>query len=146
MIIISVPFSPPRPLFSALAFGKWLLANLGSNRPPASISLHSVYCFRNTERPEPEMLSFAYLVTPIIGGGVDPSGLTGPADEAFRSEYAQAAIKLVCASIEGIRDLDEVWDKDPELKAKVVSECERLLKLIGVDEEGLTEWHQKHAV
>jgi len=92
------------------------------------------------------MLSFAYLVTPVVGGGADPTGLTVVPADALGNEYAQSAIKLVCASIEGIRDLDEVWDKEPELKAKVVSECERLLRLIGVDDEGVAEWHQKHAV
>ena len=52
-----------------LAFGKWLLGNLGLNKPPAAVSLHSVYCFRHTGRSDPEMLSLAYMVTPIIGGG-----------------------------------------------------------------------------
>ncbi len=132
--------------FFSLAFGKWLLANLGSNTPPASLSLHSVYCFRNTGRPEPEMLSFAYIITPIPAGGMDPSGLTGPATPRQRTEYAECAVRLVGGSIDGMADLDKVWDDDPDLKAVVISECERLFEIIGVDAEGMQDWKSRHGL
>lgn len=146
---LRMPASLAQPWFLrlfTLAFGKWLLGNLGMNRPPAALSLHSVYCFRNTNRPEPEMLSLAYLVTPLIGGGEDPTGLTSAVVEAQKNEYEDAATELVEASIDGLLDLDEVWDKDPGLKQQVVSECERLLKLIGVDDDGLREWRSAHGL
>jgi hypothetical protein len=129
-----------------LAFGKWLLGNLGLNKPPAAVSLHSVYCFRTTGGSDPEMLSLAYVVTPIIGGGEDPTGLTGRKTAGQKDEYADAALDLVAASIDRFQDLDEVWDNDPALKATVIRECERLLRIIGVDDEGLREWHARHAV
>lgn len=132
--------------FFSLAFGKWLLASLGSSTPPASLSLHSVYCFRNTDRPEPEMLSFAYAITPLDVGGVDPSGLTGPATPHDRPEYVECAISLIANSIDGMKDLDKVWDDEPGLKAAAVSECERLFGIIGVDAEGIREWKARHAL
>jgi len=128
--------------FFTLAFGKWLLGNLGFNRPPAALSLHSVYCFRNTGRVDPEVLSLAYLISPVIGGGKDPSGLTAQAAARQRYENMDSAIELVASSIDRIQDLDEIWDKDPALKTKIVAECERLLRLIGVDDESLMEWRR----
>lgn len=130
--------------FFSLAFGKWLLASLGSNTPPAVLSLHSVYCFRNTDRPEPEMLSFAYVITPLDVGGVDPSGLTGPSSPHHRPEYVECAVELIEDSLDGMRDLDEVWDDDPDLKKMVVEECERLFRIIGVDDDGIQLWKGRH--
>ena len=52
----------------------------------------------------------------------------------------------MATSIDRLQDLDEVWYNDPALKAKVISECERLLRIIGVDDEGIREWHARHAV
>jgi hypothetical protein len=132
--------------FFTLAFGKWLLGNLDTNMPPSSISVHSVFCFRNTGRDDPEMLSLAYIIIPIIGGGVDPTGLTGEESGTTNTGYVEAATALVGASIDGLLDLDEVWDKDPELKERIVEECERLFKLIGADEEWLADWRRHHGL
>ncbi len=92
-----------------------------------------------------EMLSLAYMVTPIIGGGDDPTGLTAENSQP-EGRISDAALDLVATSIDRLQDLDEVWYNDPALKAKVISECERLLRIIGVDDEGIREWHARHAV
>ncbi len=81
--------------FFTLAFGKWLLANLAMNSPRSAVTLQSVYSFRNTDRPEPEMLSLAYVISPIIGGGADPTQLTNPGVPLpSREEYAVSAVRL----------------------------------------------------
>jgi hypothetical protein len=132
--------------FFTLAFGKWLLANLSTNNPRSNVTLRSVYTFRNTERDEPEMLSLAYLVSPVIGGGADPSGLTAPGIATPEVEYADGAVQLIAASIEGVQDLDQVWQMKAESKLQIVSECEDLLKAIGVDDDGLAAWRTRHGL
>lgn len=132
--------------FFTLAFGKWLLANLAMNSPRSAVTLQSVYSFRNTDRPEPEMLSLAYVIVPIIGGGADPTQLTNPGVPLPSEEYAVSSVRLISASLDGIKDLDHVWHQEPQLKATIVGECEELLKAIGVDDSGLQEWRQRHGL
>ncbi len=132
--------------FFTLAFGKWLLANLALNTPRAIATLHSAYSFRNTDRTEPEMLSLAYVISPVIGGGADPTQLTKPGVPHPSEEYAASSVRLISASLDGIKDLDHVWHQEPQLKATVVGECEDLLKAIGVDDSGLQAWRQRHGL
>lgn len=131
-----------------LAFGKWLLVNLAQNSPRAVVTLQSAYQFRNTDRPDPEMLSLAYLVTPIIAGASDPTNLatTSAAQGKDNDGYAEFAIKLVAPSLDEIRDLDEVWHAEPELMKVIILECETLLQVIGVDEAGIIEWRAHHKI
>jgi hypothetical protein len=131
--------------FFTLAFGKWMLVNLTENNPRAIATLQSAYLFRNTNRERPEMLSLAYFATPILQGGGDPTGLTSSAAKGTSDvEYAQHALKLVAPSLDGMKDLDEVWDNDATVKNAVVAECEGLLQMIGVDEQGLRDWRIRY--
>jgi len=132
--------------FFTLAFGKWLLANLAQNSPRATVTLQSVYSFRNKDRTEPEMLSLAYLISPVISGGADPSGLTNPGYPSPTKEYTDSSVGLIASSINGIKDLDHVWHQEPQLKRKIIEECEALLKAIGVDEIGLQGWMQQYGL
>jgi hypothetical protein len=134
--------------FFTLAFGKWLLANLNAHSPRSVVHLQSAFGFRNTTRPDPEMLSLAYLVTPVIAGGKDPTSLTGRGAAAapVACGYEEHALNLINPSLEGMQDLDTVWVHDPELMNVIVGECEGLLKLIGVDDSGLAEWRTHHGL
>ena len=132
--------------FFTLAFGKWLLANLALNTPRATAKLHSAYSFRNSKRAEPEMLSLAYVISPVIGGGADPTRLTNPGVPLPSEEYTASSVRLISASLDGIKDLDHVWHQEPKLKATIVGECEDLLTAIGVDDSGLQEWRQEHGL
>jgi hypothetical protein len=131
-----------------LAFGKWLLVNLARNSPRAVVTLQSAYLFRNTDWTTPEMLSLSYLVKPVVGGGGDPTNLA--ASSAARgtgdTDYADYAVKLVAPSVEEMRDLDEVWDDEPNLMQAIIGECEGLLRLIGVDDGGIERWRKSHGI
>src|SRR5262249_32063231 len=128
---LKAPSALPQPLFLrffTLALGKWLLSNLVRNSPSSVITQRTSYWFRNTGRDEPEMLSLAYLVTPRIAGGPDPTQITGPANAAnVEREYEEAAVKLITPCMEEMKDLDEVWDEEDEKKRVIVSDCEELL-------------------
>ena len=53
------------------------LVNLDENSPRAVVALQSAYLFRNTDRTQPEMLSRAYLVRPVVAGRSDPTNVAG---------------------------------------------------------------------
>jgi hypothetical protein len=146
---LSDPTSLSQPTFLrlfTLALGKWLLSNLVLNSPSSLITQRASYWFRNTERDEPEMLSLAYLVTPRIVGGVDPTEITKPLSNPSNvdAEYAESAVKLISPCMAELHDLDETWDEEAVKKEVIVSDCEELLKIIGVDEAGLSEWRAVH--
>jgi hypothetical protein len=130
-----------------LAFGKWLLANLNSNSPPADVVMKPGYWFRNTGFDEPEMLSLVYVISPVIGGGHDPIGVldTKPPPTA-QERYTAAAIRLISPSMDDVKDLDEVWRAEAKTKGLIIAECEELLGLIGVDGDGLSEWRKRHGL
>ncbi|MFN0050846.1 MAG: PP_RS20740 family protein [Planctomycetales bacterium] len=131
-----------------LAFGKWLLVNLAKNSPRAVATLQSAYQFRNTGRTSPEMLSLSYLVKPVTAGGSDPTKLTrsSAALGTGDSDDEDYAVKLVAPSVEEMRDLDEVWDDNPELMQAIIDECEELLRMIGADDAGIQEWRKSHGI
>lgn len=148
---LSDPTQLPSPNFLrlfTLAFGKWLLVNLSKNSPRAVVTLQSAYQFRNTGRPEPEMLSLAYLVTPVLAGASDPTNLatTSAAQGQYGDDYADFAVRLIAPSLDEMRDLDEVWDDEPGLMKVIIQECEALLQMIGVDESGIFEWRSHHGI
>src|ERR1700730_751733 len=132
--------------FFTLAFGKWLLGNLNGNSPRSVAHLQSAFGFRNTDRPDPEMLSLAYLVTPVIAGGPDPTSLTGRGVAAASegNNYEEHALNLIIPSLEEMKDLDAVWDDDENLMNNVLTECEGLLRQIGVDDAGIRSWREHH--
>lgn len=134
--------------YFTLAFGKWLAANLWANNPRSTVTLKSVFSFRNTGRREPEMLSLAYLISPLIRGGADPSGLTGYGAAAPdpEQEYTTMAVTLVDSSLDGLKDLDQVWCLDRTLKVQIVAECEDLLRTLGADDAGIEAWRCRHGL
>jgi hypothetical protein len=130
-----------------LAFGKWLLANLDCTSPPSDIVMRPGFWFRNTGFGEPEMLSLAYLISPVIGGSHDPVGvLPTKAPPSAQERYTAAAVRLVSPSMDGVKDLDEVWCAESETKQRIIAECEELLRLIGVDGDWLSEWRKRHGL
>ena len=138
--------SPGFIRFFTLAFGKWLLGNQNGNSPRSVAHLKSAFGFRNTGRRDPEMISLAYLVTPIIAAGPDPTSLTGRGAAAASggNGYEEHALNLITPSLEGMKDLDEVWVGDETLMNAVIAECEGLLRHIGVNDAGLRDWREHH--
>ncbi len=61
-----------------------------------------------------------------------------------KPEVQNSTPSVYALRLDGMQDLDEVWDDRDELREVIVGECEGLLRLIGVDEVGIKEWRTHH--
>lgn len=117
------------------AFGKWVAKQTKSTVPPAVVSMLPSYCFRHDGKPEPQLISLAYVINPMPDGGrTNPTSGERTASHAER--YRSNAMRIVRRSF-AITDLDALLNNDQPLNLQMVAETEALLIGSGLEAEGV---------
>jgi hypothetical protein len=121
--------------FFGVAFGKWLLALVAKCTPPWSVRLLASYRYSIKDEVAP-MFSFAFLfqrspAVPLVDKyGLAPA-VSAPPPVFNEMKYGVGLV----AGIERIRDVEEMLEKDPELRKSMLESSASLLESAGYDRD-----------
>lgn len=137
----SVPESVFRDLF-CLGLSKWLLKLLQAASPQWGLKMLTGY-FYSVYGEEPDMLSLVYRVECRQQRATDSHGvLTGQLPPAKALDEGELAQRILIKT-EGLLNLDEKLQKEPDLLATLITETEGLLRDANYDISGYDLWARR---
>lgn len=114
--------------FFCVGFGKWLLAFLTTAIPQTKVEMLQSY-FYSVESEGQEMLSLAYLCTPICSLPLDRFGLAGKAAVQNNNAVDEVALALELTRMTSeLVDLDELLANNSVLMEKMTTDAMKFLR------------------